>query len=302
MKRGDFSVKRIKTIIGIGLIAILILSVSLAFAGSSKASLPVAFKGNLTKLCFGKFGKDAAGINLDIAGTIESILGMKKEDIQKQIQSGKSFSDILKDRGLTLDQFKSKLLESLYAKIDEAVKNNKITSDKASQLKQSLKQKIDSWNGKLPFFGFKIKAFSKDIYNLDMFSDIATILGMTKDSLFNELKNGKTIADLIKSKNILESDFKNKLISMQTAKIDKLLQEGKITKDQADKMKEAIKTKISNWDLSKGFAPRGFGRKFKGAAGMDGTMMRGFSIKMRGFWPNQGTNQNTNNSSTNVTF
>jgi len=295
-------VKRIKTIIGTGLIAILILSVSLAFAGSSKASLPAAFKGNLTKLCFGKFGKYTAGINLDIAGTIENILGMKKEDIQKQIQSGKSFSDILKDKGLTLDQFKSKLLESLYAKIDEAVKNNKITSDKASQLKQSLKQKIDSWDGKLPFFGFKIKAFSKDIYNLDMFSDIATILGMTKDSLFNELKNGKTIADLIKSKNISESDFKNNLISMQTAKIDKLLQEGKITKDHADKMKEAIKTKISNWDLSKGFAPRGFGRKFKGATGMDGTMMRGFGPKVKGFNPGQNVNQNTNNSSTNVTF
>jgi len=142
MKRGDFSVKRIKTIIGIGLIAILILSVSLAFAGSSKADFTAPFKGTLTKLCFGKFGKDVAGINLDIAGTIENILGMKKEDIQKQILSGKSFTDILKDKGLTLDQFKSKLLESLYAKIDEAVKNNKITSDKATQLKQNLKRKI----------------------------------------------------------------------------------------------------------------------------------------------------------------
>lgn len=294
--------RKLKTIIGIVLIAALVLSVSLAFAGGSRAVKPTIFKASLTKLWFGKQGK-GFGVDLNISSTIESILGMKKEDIQKQIQSGKTFLDILKEKGLTLEQFKSKLLAALYAKIDEALKNNKITSDQANLLKQNIKQKIDSWDGKTPFFGFKNKAFVRGFFGLDMMSDIASVLGMTKDGLLNELKNGKTLQDILKAKNISEQDFKNKLITMETAKIDKLLSDGKITKDQADKMKEAIKTKITNWDLSKGFGFKGF-RGFKNGSGMVFGKMHGFGGKFRGFGGGQTSDQNnsTNSSATNLTF
>lgn len=51
-------------------------------------------------------------------------------------------------------------------------------------------------------------------------------------------------------------------------------------------MKEVVKIKILNWDFLKGFVLWGFGRKFKGAVGMDGSKMGGFGFKMRGFWLN----------------
>ncbi|ABP66377.1 hypothetical protein Csac_0758 [Caldicellulosiruptor saccharolyticus DSM 8903] len=294
--------RKFKVIIGIVLIAALVLSVSLAFAGGSKAAKPTILKASLTKLWFGKQGK-GCGVDLNISSTIESILGMKKEDIQKQIQSGKTFLDILKEKGLTLEQFKVKLLDALYAKIDEAVKSGKITTDRANLLKQNIKQKLDSWDGKTPFFGFKDKAFGRGFLGLDMMSDIASVLGMTKDELLNELKNGKTLQDILKAKNISEQDFKNKLIAMETAKIDKLLSDGKITKDQADKMKEAIKTKITNWDLSKRFGFKGF-RGFKKGSCMGFGKMHGFWGKFRGFGSGQipGQNNSTNSSATNLTF
>lgn len=294
--------RKLKTIIGIVLIAALVLSVSFAFAGGSKAAKPTILKASLTKLWFGKQSK-CSGVDLNISSAIESILGMKKEDIQKQIQSGKTFLDILKEKGLTLEQFKAKLLDALYAKIDEAVKSGKITTDRANLLKQNIKQKIDSWDGKTPFFGFKDKALSRGFFGLDMMSDIASVLGMTKDGLLNELKNGKTLQDILKAKNISEQDFKNKLIAMETAKIDKLLSDGKITKDQADKMKEAITTKITNWDLSKRFGFKGF-RGFKDGSSMGFGKMHGFGGKLRGFGGGQisDQNNNTNSSATNLTF
>lgn len=293
--------KKFKTIIGIVLIAALVFSVSFAFAGS-KIAKPGILKTQLTKSWFGRQDK-CFGVDLNISSTIESILGLKKEDIQKQIQSGKTFLDILKEKGLTLDQFKSKLLDALYAKIDDAVKNNKITTEQANQLKQNIKQKIDSWDGKLPFFGFKDKALGKGFLGFDMMSDIASVLGMTKDELLNELKNGKTLQDILKAKNISEQDFKNKLIALQTARIDKLLSDGKITKDQADRMKEAIKTRITNWDLSKNFGFKGF-RGFKKWNNMYPGKMKGFNGKFRGFDSGKipQNNNTTNGQSANLTF
>ncbi|WAM31262.1 hypothetical protein [Caldicellulosiruptor naganoensis] len=289
--------KKFKVIVGVVLIVALILSVSLAFAGGSKAIKPATLKASLTQLCFGGQGK-GFGVDLNISSIIENILGMKKEDIQKQIQSGKTFLDILKDKGLTLEQFKSKLLDAIYSKIDEAVKNNKITSEQANTLKQNFKQKLESWNGTTPFFGFKPKAFGrgfgKGFFGLDMMSDIASVLGMTKDNLLNELKNGKTLQDILKAKNMSEQDFKNKLIALESSKIDKLVTDGKITKEQATQMKEAIKNKITNWNLSKGF----------GFKGMGFGKMRGFGGKFRSFggWQNHNQNNNTNSSAQNLTF
>ncbi|WAM34267.1 hypothetical protein [Caldicellulosiruptor morganii] len=283
--------KKFKVIVGAVLIIALILSMSLAFAGGSKAVKPATLKASLTKLCFGGQGK-GFGVDLNIGSVIESILGMKKEDIQKQIQSGKTFLDILKDKGLTLDQFKSKLLDALYSKIDQAVKDGRITGDTANILKQNLKQKLDSWDGKTPFFGFKAsgRGFGKGFFGLDMMNDIANVLGMTKDQLLSELQSGKTLQDILKAKNISEQDFKNRLIALENSQIDKLVTDGKITKDQATLMKEAIKNKITNWDLSKGFGKRGF----KGSGKMGPGRMHGFGKMFRGFGNKQNLNQNTN--------
>lgn len=288
--------RRMKTIIGIVLIFGLLLSVSLAFAGGEFGKLGFSSKMSSDKRGFAK-----AGLNLNISSAIASILGITQDDIQKAIQSGKTFSDIIKEKGLTLDEFKKKLLDKINSTIDDAVKNNKITSQKADQLKQDIKQKIDSWDGRTPFFGMRLKGAYKGLQELDMMSDIATILGTTKDQLLNELKNGKTLQDLLKAKNLSTEDFKSKLISMQTAKIDKLVTDGKITKDQAEKLKENIKTKINNWDLSKGF-----GKGSRSGCGMGFGKAKGFGGRFRGSQngqnQNSNENSNTNSSSTNLNF
>ncbi len=81
------------------------------------------------------------------------------------------------------------------------------------------------------------------------FDAAAQKLGMTTQALMTELRNGKTLADVAKEKNVSTDDLKAAIVTAVNAQIDKAVTDGKLTKDQADK----IKAQVDKIDLTQSF-------------------------------------------------
>jgi hypothetical protein len=99
----------------------------------------------------------------------------------------------------------------------------------------------------------------------------AKALGTTTDDLRSALRDGKSIADVAKDKNVDVNKVIDSMVTAAQARIDQAKTDGKLTQEQADRLKSDLKdriTKLVNGDFGgrRGRGP-GLGRGFWGHRG-----------------------------------
>jgi hypothetical protein len=88
------------------------------------------------------------GGSLDAAATY---LGLTEAQLRAQLMSGKSLADVAKAQGKSVDGLEQAMLAPIQAKLDQAVKDGKLTSSQRDQALAKIKASIDDMvNGKLP--------------------------------------------------------------------------------------------------------------------------------------------------------
>jgi len=68
----------------------------------------------------------------------------------------------------------------------------------------------------------------------------ADTIGISPQDLAKELKGGKSIADVAKEHNVDPQKVIDALVAKADARIDKAVQDGKLTQDKADKLKAKV--------------------------------------------------------------
>jgi hypothetical protein len=71
-------------------------------------------------------------------------------------------------------------------------------------------------------------------------SEAAGVLGMKPDELIKQLKKGSSLADAAKSKGVSEEQLVQKLMEIRIANLDKAVQAGKLTAEQAENIKKRM--------------------------------------------------------------
>jgi hypothetical protein len=88
------------------------------------------------------------GASLDAAATY---LGLTQAQLRTQLESGKSLADVAKAQGKSVDGLKQAMLDSIQSKLDQAVKDGKLTAAQSADIMAKIKASIDALiNGKLP--------------------------------------------------------------------------------------------------------------------------------------------------------
>ena len=70
-------------------------------------------------------------------------LGVTTEQLRTQLDSGKSLADVAKAQNKSVDGLKQAIIASLQSKLDQAVKDGRLTSDEEGQILTKLKAHID---------------------------------------------------------------------------------------------------------------------------------------------------------------
>jgi len=181
---------------------------------------------------------------------------------------GQTFWQTFADKlGVSVDKLQSALREALKATVAQALKDGKLTQDQAGKANE----RIDKMTFDKPLFGQFMAARRQDVMRAtfaigkEAIETATDKLGMTPKELLGELRDGKSLADVAKAKNVSVDDLKAAILAAVNAQIDQAVKDGKLTQAQADQIKSKVASEL---DLSKKlpkewlggqrpFAPRG---------------------------------------------
>ncbi|HUR85523.1 MAG TPA: hypothetical protein VMY78_09270 [Solirubrobacteraceae bacterium] len=201
-------------------------------------------------------------------GTGAAIAAVSKDD-------GKKAEDaILDDAAKRLDVAPDKLRDALAAaqdaQLDEAVKDGDITQKQADAIKAARKQSGRVLGG--PFGG--PRGFHKGFgpggprggfgFRGAVFPDLAKALGITNAKLKEQLRDGKSIADIAKAAGTSLADVRAALKADAKTRLDKAVKDGDITQAQADEMLEHIDEHLDHLGDARPMFKRGPGGPGRG--------------------------------------
>ncbi len=142
----------------------------------------------------------------------------------------------------TVDKLQTAVRDALKATVAKMLTDGKLTQQQVDKINSGIdslpfdKEPFGGLLGRRGFYGARARF---DI-GTTAFDTAAQKLGMTTQDLMTELRNGKTLADVAKEKNVLSEDLKAAIVTAVDAKIDQAVKDGNLTQAQADQIKAQV--------------------------------------------------------------
>jgi len=101
-------------------------------------------------------------------------------------------------------------------------------------------------------------------------AQVAQILNLTEDALYEARQSGKSLVQIADEQGLERVTLENKLVEARKEALDKAVEDGTITQEQAEFMLENIKSRVSTMVEREDFGPnpgQGWGTKQGGQGG-----------------------------------
>lgn len=158
--------------------------------------------------------------------------------------------------GVTVEKLQQAIRDALKETVGKMLSDGKITQEQADRASSGIdKMTFDRgmfgpfWGGR--GFGMWGGRFAFGQAELDA---AAAKLGMTTQDLMAELRQGKSLSEVAKEKNVNPDDLKAAIVAAVTTQLDQAVKDGKLTQAQADQ----IKAQVEKLDLDRAFGKGGF--------------------------------------------
>ena len=169
-------------------------------------------------------------------GTGVAIATVTKDEGEKAEQA--ILDDAAKRLNVTPEKLRDALAAAQDAQLDQAVKDGTLTQKQADAIKARRKQSGRVLGG--PFGGppglrFQGPGFGphRRVHGV-IFPDLAKALGITRAQLFEQLRDGKSIADIAKARGKTFDDVRAAVKADAKRRADEAVENGDLTQAQAD--------------------------------------------------------------------
>jgi len=155
------------------------------------------------------------------------LLGLTVEELTEQLSEGKSILDIAKIQGVSEAALMGKLLTLRSQKIDQAVKAGKITQTKADQIKARMEQHLSYMLNSKHLLELQSKGHldnhneSRKILSPEK---LASLIGISEDQLIEQLKSGKSIAEIAGAQGISKQQLLTLIKDQLTPYLEKAIE------------------------------------------------------------------------------
>jgi ribosomal protein S20 len=199
---------------------------------------------------------------LGAAGAIAASRMLSPSDESKAV-----IDDAAAQLGIEPSELSDALEQALENRIDEAVEQGRLTEEQAERMKERLESSdypllFGMWPGRGHGFGW-----GRHFGSFGILEEAAAYLGMTEEELREELRDS-TLAEIAKDQGKTAAGLVDELVAVQTKRIDDAVDEGKLTDEQADRLKSGLEERTQ--------------------ALVDGDFRRPFDGRGR-FWPGSGS-------------
>lgn len=196
-------------------------------------------------------------------GAGAAIAAISKDDAKKTEQS--ILDNAAKRLKVTPQALRDALSSAQDDQLDQAVKDGLLTQKQADAIKTQRKKDGRVLGG--PFGRPGPRGFGPGgpgdpgaphhMGGHMLFDDLAKALDLTQDKLFEQLRAGKSVADVAKSQGKSLDDVRAAVKAAAKTRADKAVKDGDLTQAQADEMLSHLDDALQNLDKAKPF----FGRR-----------------------------------------
>jgi DNA-binding CsgD family transcriptional regulator len=150
-------------------------------------------------------------------------LGLSEQELAHELEGGKSLAEVATAQGKSVEGLKQALLDAAKSGLDQAVADGHLTADEAQAILSKLRVAVDDLvNGK---GGIRVRIEAKgagpDIALGEPFKTAADYLGLSVDELKQELRAGKSLAEIAQEHGKSVSGLKQALVEAATADLEK---------------------------------------------------------------------------------
>ena len=153
---------------------------------------------------------------------------------------GTFVSNLAEKLGVSESELTTAIKDTRVEMLDEAVANGRLTQEQADRMREKINE------SDYGLFGFG-RGFGDRLCHRaagHVLGTAAEVLDMPKEDLAQQLKDGKSLAEVAEAKGMSVEDFKSALLDKEKAKLDTLVSEDKLTQAQADKIYEKFQENI----------------------------------------------------------
>jgi hypothetical protein len=190
------------------------------------------------------------GIAVGIQDLIKST-GVTRDELKQGSDAGLTLGQIIDQYGdKTAAQARTDALAMLKTHLDEAVKNGKLTQEREDDMLAKAGDAIDKLlaskpgDHKLPGGPGGPSGPRAHVIAKNALQTVADVLGTDVKTIVDDLKSGKTIAQIAGDKTPAVNDA---LTAQANAAIQKLLDAGKIDQAEADKLRANVAGHVNNF-------------------------------------------------------
>lgn len=165
------------------------------------------------------------GMGAEFGQPMADFLGISTSDLRAALKDGQTLAQIGQAHGKSADDLKGFLKDQLKARLDEAVKNGKLTADQETELLDKATANFDKIiNAKMPqrLIGPR-GPHGAGKWRVDSLQSIAGFLGISASDLRTELQGGKTLAEAAQAHGKSAADLKSFLMDQASKRIDDLI-------------------------------------------------------------------------------
>ncbi len=182
------------------------------------------------------------------------VLGMTADELRAEIRSGKTILEIFTEKGLDYETYTEQWLADHEACLAEAVAAGDLTEEQAETLQERLQEKVAdgflfNQNQRIGIaMGSYIRFRAEKIWEggNGLIGQILDKLEITLDDLKARISGGETLEEIAEEAGIDLNAIQEERIQAQLEKVDQALADGKITEEQADRIRERLNNQLEN--------------------------------------------------------
>ncbi|NEW05383.1 hypothetical protein GK047_05045 [Paenibacillus sp. SYP-B3998] len=168
--------------------------------------------------------RDHHGRRWPIVEESATLLGVDHEAMIKSLKSGKSIVEVAAEKGINEADLTVKLQQLRVGKIEAAVKDGKLTAEQGERMKQNLSQHLKFILNEKNWFENQNGRSKRHHHGLKPDPEkLAKSLGISESDLNAQLKAGKSLAEIAKSKGISKDKLVASIKEQLTPSIEKLI-------------------------------------------------------------------------------
>jgi len=174
-----------------------------------------------------------------------TLLNLDAEKLKEELKAGKTLAEIAEAQGVDKQKVIDLLVKQQEERLAEAVKAGKLTQEQADEMRakaaERAEQQVNNAHPGGPGQPGGPRGFGKGLGGFGKNEELLTLLNLDEEKLKEELKAGKTLAEIAEAQGVDKQKVIDLLVKQQEERLAEAVKAGKLTQEQADEWKQKHK-------------------------------------------------------------